>query len=318
MAPLHQPGRVDVHHHAIVPAIAEIMRERKAPNYFTWTLGETLTVMQRSHIGMAVVSNAIPFDIFGSRHAAADAARRANDAIADLARDHPNRFSFFAAVPLPHIDLALDEARYALDELGAAGLIVLPHGGGRYLGDPMFDPFFAELDRRSTTVLVHPLHLPGTSPSDVPPVLADYLLDTTRGAISLINAESLDRFPGVTFILAHGGGFLPYAASRVETLTSEFYGAERTRIGGYVRRFCYDLALSIPSALPTLLQVAGADHILFGTDWCAVPEASVTRASRTLDAYELSVADRVAIDRGNALRILPTLAHKLAVSSHEV
>ncbi|GAA4466197.1 hypothetical protein GCM10023170_076770 [Phytohabitans houttuyneae] len=87
--------------------------------------------------------------------------------------------------------------------------------GGRYLGDPVFDP----LNRRRAVVFVHPDGLPDGD-VQIPGVdefIADFLLDTTRAALSLIASGTLDRYRDLSIILAHAGGFLPYAAGRVES-----------------------------------------------------------------------------------------------------
>ena len=68
----------------------------------------------------------------------------------------------------------------ALDELGADGLILLAHSRDTYLGDPTQAELFTELDRRRAVVLVHPGPLPGPAVPGVPPLAADFLLDTTR------------------------------------------------------------------------------------------------------------------------------------------
>lgn len=124
-------------------------------------------------------------------------------------------------------------------------------------------------------VLVHPMTLPGGPVGAAPPVLADFLLDTTRGAVGLIRSGALDRYPDISFILAHGGGFLPYAASRIEVLGQAFYGIEPARVRAALRRFYYDTALVGESALPSLLAVVNPERILFGTDWCAAPTEPV-------------------------------------------
>lgn len=306
-------GRIDIHHHALSADIIELLRELALPTPVQqWQLGETLDMMDANGIEASVISNVIPCDVLGDAAVAARLARQVNLAAAELVRAQPGRFGFFATLPLPHVDLALDEAAHALDELGADGVTLLPHGGDHYLGAPLFDPLLAELDRRRAVLFVHPLDLPRGSVPGVPSVYADFLLDTTRAAVSLITSGTLARYPGVSVILSHAGGFLPYAASRVEAVANALADVDHDAMWDGIRRFYYDLALSVPSALPSLLAAADPSRILYGTDWSGVPAAVVAQATRALDASAV-INDRArqGINRNNALALLPGLARRL-------
>jgi predicted TIM-barrel fold metal-dependent hydrolase len=217
---------------------------------------------------------------------------------------------------MPYVDAALEQVRYAYEVLGAHGVILIPQSRGRYLGDPSYDPLFAELDRRCAVVLVHPMMLPGTPVAEPPAVLADFLLDTTRGAVNLMLTSTLDRYPNISFILSHAGGFLPYAASRVVALGQRFYGLPPERVEGYLQRFYYDLALAAPSALPSLLAAVPPSQLLFGTDWCAASAEPVAVCTDGLDRSKWVPEEaRAMINRANALRLLPGLARLTAVAA---
>ena len=308
-------GRIDVHHHAILPAIAQLMRDQGAPFVLPWSLPETNAVMEASGMEFAFISNAIPPDFFSSAPVAARFYRRANEAVAQFVAERPAQFGFLAAVPMPYVDEALDELDYVYSQLRADGILLVPHAGTAYLGDPGYEPLFAELNRRKSVVLVHPMALPGTDSMSHPRVaLADFLLDTTRGAINLILSETLDRYPDITFILAHAGGFLPYAAMRVELLGSELFGVDRHRVAEYLQRFYYDTALAGAATLPSLFAAVDPHRIVFGSDWCAAPKIAVETAVAALDGYQGDnfARHRACVDRGNALRLFPEVAHRLA------
>jgi 6-methylsalicylate decarboxylase len=307
------PGRIDLHCHAIVPRIAALMREHGAGFRLPWSMDETLQVMADNEIELGVLSNPIPGDFFDSAARAIRFCQDANDAVADLVRDHPGRFGLLAGLPMPYVDAALEHTAYVLDELGADGVILVPHAGPAYLGDQLFEPLLAELDRRHAVVLVHPVTLPGGAAAAAsPPVLADFLLDTTRGAIGLITSGALDRYRNISFILAHAGGFLPYAASRIDVLGRVLYQLGADQVTTALRRFYYDLALAAPAALPSLLAAVPHDRILYGTDWCAAAAAAARECTQGLDgAPGLTDQDRRMINRENALRLLPRLASRL-------
>jgi 6-methylsalicylate decarboxylase len=309
-------GRIDIHHHALSAEVIELMRERGLPTPAQqWRLDNTLDMMDANKIEASVISNVIPCDVLGDATLAHRLARQVNEAAAEVVNTHPNRFGFFAILPLPHVDLALAEAAYALDELGAEGVALLPHGGEHYLGAALFDPLFAELNRRWAIVLVHPLDLPQGSAPGVPSVFADYLLDTTRAAINLITSGTLARYPHVSIILSHAGGFLPYAATRIEIAAGALANVDHATVWDGIRRFHYDLALSVPSALPSLLAAADPSRILYGTDWSGVPAAVVEHTTRAFDATDLlDEPTRRAINWDNALGLLPGLASRLSTT----
>jgi predicted TIM-barrel fold metal-dependent hydrolase len=83
-------------------------------------------------------------------------ARRINEYTADLVAKRPDRFGHFATLPLADIDGAVAEADYALGTLHADGVVLMASYAGRYLGDPAFEPLWAELDRRHAVVFEHP------------------------------------------------------------------------------------------------------------------------------------------------------------------
>jgi len=307
-------GRIDIHHHALSADIVELMRAIGLPTPSRqWRLDETLDVMDANGIEASVVSNVFPCDVVGDATTAYRLTRQVNEAAADVVRTHPDRFGFLALLPLPHVDLALAEAAYALDELGADGVALLPHGGDHYLGAQLFDPLFEELNRRRALVLVHPQDLPQGSAPGVPSVFADYLLDTTRAAINLILSGTLSRYRDVSIILSHAGGFLPYAATRIEIAAGALATVDQNAVRDGIRRFYYDLALSVPSALPSLLALVDPGRVLYGTDWCGVPASVVERTTRALDeTVMLDEPTRRAINRDNALGLLPGLASRLS------
>jgi 6-methylsalicylate decarboxylase len=313
--------RIDIHHHQIDDQLHATLVQfgllppvpAGGPPFVAWSTDTALAMMDNNRIGAAVLSAPIPDAFFPSAGALSAAARGANEAMAATVAATPNRFGFFAYLPLPHVDLALAELTYALDTLHADGVVLMAHAGGKYLGDSSFDAVFDELNRRGTVVFTHPFELPGGAAPGIYGFLADYMLDTTRAAIRMIQTGTLDRYPNVKIILPHGGGFLPYLGSRLELGQFVGSGADAATIRTSLRRFYYDTAMwTSPYATPSLLRAADPQKIIFGTDFNAVPAVAVNAAAAALDTDPL-IPDvlRVRINRNNALSILPQLAARL-------
>jgi len=234
-------------------------------------------------------------------------ARKVNEFAAELVKDHPDRFGFFATLTLPDVEGAIAEAEYAFDVLGADGVILLANAHGTYLGDATFDPLFVALNERAATIFVHPTELPGPTAAGVPSFAADFLLDTTRAAIKLAMSGTLDRCGRLKIILSHGGGFLPYAAYRFAPLCAPDFTVESGIAS--LRRFYFDTtAASSPSALPSLLAFADPSHITFGTDWPWMPRGSIAAFTGWLDRLDVDADQLHAINRGNAEALFPRLA----------
>jgi predicted TIM-barrel fold metal-dependent hydrolase len=111
-------------------------------------------MMDAAGVDLQVLSASPQLPTFAVESHAVEAARHVNDLYADIVREHPGRFAAFAAVPLPHVEAALDELGRALDDLGMIGAAVATSTLGRSIADPAWDPLFAELDRRGSVLYV--------------------------------------------------------------------------------------------------------------------------------------------------------------------
>lgn len=173
--------------------------------------------MTRAGIASAVLSVSTPGTTFLSDPAqAAELARAVNDYSAALAHAEPGRFGFFATLPMPDTAAVAAEARRSLDDQHADGVVLLANAPGSYLGELGQDELFDVLNQRSAVAFVHPAGLPAPAVPGVAPFAADFLLDTTRAAYLLVRDGIRRRYPDIRFVLAHAGGFVPYAAHRME------------------------------------------------------------------------------------------------------
>ena len=167
-------NRIDVHQHIVPPAYRDWVNEKgfsfggiPIPQ---WELQKTINMMDEHGIATGIVSVSTPGVHFGNDAEARVKAREVNEFAATVAFDRPDRFGFFATLTLPDVEGAIAEAVYALDELHAAGVILLANTRGHYLGEKAFDPLMEELNRRHAIVFVHPSELPGASLPGVPPL----------------------------------------------------------------------------------------------------------------------------------------------------
>lgn len=87
-----------------------------------WSAEQHLQLMDGTGIERAVLTLPAPHPYWGDMEETKRLCRLFNEEAAALCRQHPDRFSFCAVLPLPDVEVAIDEARYALDSLGAVGV----------------------------------------------------------------------------------------------------------------------------------------------------------------------------------------------------
>ena len=318
-------GRIDVHHHMVPPTYASFLRERGlhpgGVDVPRWSPESSLKVMRKNGIDTSILSLSTPGAWFGEDGEARRLAREVNNHAAGVVADHPGRFGFFATLTLPDVRGAIAEAEYALDVLGADGVVLLSNSSGCYVYEPDFAPLLAYLHERRAVVFLHPGELPADPAPGIPSFTADFLLDTVRAATGLVLNGSVERFDGIRWILAHAGGFLPYISYRVlltmlrgEVKLSQARAmVDRKRAVdkrmALLRRFYVDIALSSsPMALPSLLAFADPSRVLYGSDFPFAPSPAVRFMRQEYDDVPLAADVRAAIDHRNATALFPRLA----------
>lgn len=307
--------RIDTHHHVIPPDYRKTLLRaglaeaggRELPE---WSVDVSLQAMAELDVGTAILSVSTPGTAFLPNPAdAAALARDVNDYCAALSAEHPDRYGFFATIPLPDIDEAGREIVRALDDLRADGVVLLANNASTYLGERGQDALFATLDERAAVVFIHPGELPGPTVPDLPPFAADFLLDTTRAAYLLVRNGIRARYPNIRFILSHGGGFVPYASHRMAVAITADTGRSPADVLDDFAGFYFDTALSSSAAaLPTLLAFARPGHITFGSDFPFAPTVAGQLFAAGLETYPgLDAEARADIERRNALTLFPQL-----------
>ena len=307
-----QGSRIDVHHHFYAPEYLEAMGDNaKRPEIRDWTLARTIEEMDKNGVATAMLSLSPP----GFHHAPTDAVRRTaraiNEHAAKIRAGAPKRFGHFASVPMPDVDGTLKEIAYALDQLKADGIQLMTSYGERWPGHPDFDPVFDELNRRKAVVFVHPLS-PACCPNPigwVPPVLTEFVFDTTRTVFSLLFSGTLARCPDIRFVFCHAGGTVPMLAGRATTtgLHRVYAKSLPNGIDHELKKLHYDVALAgNRPALAALFAFVPVSQVLLGSDY---PFGTSTDGIAALEEFGMTPADLAAIYRGNALRLLPRLGY---------
>ena len=313
---------VDVHAHAAVPAVLDVVKgtpfERPAKRQLDGNLGFPVAAarvadMDKDGIDVQVLSiNAFWYA------ADRDLARRIFDVQAAEARGNVQGHSRplhglcagVAAVP----DLAAEQLEHGMKNLGLVGAAIGGSVEGEEIAAAKFDPFWKKAEELQALVFIHPQTAPASTGiskrvqgSGALGNVIGNPLETSIALAHLIFQGTLDRFPNLKICGAHGGGFLPSYAARMDHGCSVFPDqckgpTLKKKPSEYLKQLYFDSLVFTGEALRHLVAEHGASQIMIGTDY-AVPWVKGP-VDHVLNTPGLTDAERIAILGGNAAKLI--------------
>lgn len=272
-------GVWDVHCHNILPSYLEVLAKHDAllDEGFplpAWDADSHMKFMDEAGIKMSVLTMPAPQPWFGDTEESRKVIRQYNEESARLKREHPDRFKFCAALPLPDVDAAIEEAIYALDSLGADGIKLATNSYGQYLGDEALDPLMEVLNERNAVIIIHP-HKPTPVNESliktVPLAAYEYPAETSRAVMNMLARNVLVRYPNLKVVVPHCGSYLPLAIPRMKAILPAMLAKglmQDIDFEGNLSRLYYDLAGGAsPGIIRTMLTITTPDHVLYGSDY---------------------------------------------------
>lgn len=279
------------------PRIEENKAEKTRRLYFTETAGEPfsdvllgrlldtganrLKDMDDACIDMQVLSLTAPgveqFEI----KTAAKLAQQANDALADVIQQKPDRFAGFAALPAKDPDASVKELERAVKELGLIGWKTHSNYGDAYLDDKRFWPILAKAEELDVPIYLHPtapmitqLQTYGFALAGAP---FGFGVETSMAMMRLILSGVFDAFPKLKIILGHLGEGLPFILQRIDFpyVRPHFKNdpGARPELGKkpseYIlnNMFVTTSGNYLPPAFMCTREALGIDRILLATDY---------------------------------------------------
>ena len=298
-------GVVDVHSHIITPEFVSALENEgrlmdegfplpkyDVENHLRWMdeAGVQTSVLTRwmdeAGVQTSVLTLAAP------QPSSAEVVRQTNETAARIRREHPGRFLFCAALPLPNVDAAIREAVYALDTLKADGIKLATNVGGQYLGAPELDTLFSVLNERRAVIILHP-HRPEPVNRQVmqqtPLAMQEYLAETTRAVSNMITRNVLARYNNIKVVVPHCGAYLPLAVPRMKSLTPVM---QANKMVGEIdweanlAALYYDLAgAHTPEVIRMMLTITTPGHLLYGSDYPYVAPQVLTQSLKRMKQY---------------------------------
>jgi aminocarboxymuconate-semialdehyde decarboxylase len=309
---------VDVHAHCAIPEAIALMKVKLAPGTF---FADTLFMSHEARIramdaqGIDVEALSInPYWYGAERDVVQPLIAVQNEKLAEACAANPERFVAFASVALQYPDLAAAQLEEGVKKYGLRGAAVGGSVEGQELADPKFHPFWAKAEQLGVLVFIHPqgsAELTATGRLNGNGILDNVIgnpLETTIALSHLIFEGTLDRFPGLKILAAHGGGYLPSYAARSDAGCRTFpercapSGTLRKPPTEYLRQLYYDSIVFTPEALRHLAAETGPGQIMMGTDY-PYPWTS-TSVDHILSTPGLSDDEKIAMLGGTAAKLL--------------
>ncbi len=271
-------------------------------------IGVRTQVLDDAGIDMQVLTFTAPGTLIETPARSVELAALANDCLATIVRDRSDRYTALGTLPLNEPGACASEFDRVLDELALPGVMLFGNVNGVALSDERFWPLYERASDKNAVLYIHPNFPPGVEAMEeywlMP--LVGFMFDTTLAAAGLVFSGVVERFPGITWVLGHLGGAIPYLVERLDR-GFEAYPECREHISKppseYLKAFYYDTVNFDPAALRLAIEFAGADHILAGSDYPHLI-GSLGKMVESLTAVNVTDADREKIYGGNARRIL--------------
>jgi aminocarboxymuconate-semialdehyde decarboxylase len=274
-----------------------------------WNVERRLEEMDRDQVAVEILS-APPVYSHLDMHTARFC-RLLNDFQAEAARTAPGRFRSFIHLPVHDVPASLQELSRWRGHAEVAGVLFGSNMGGVYPGDASLFPIWEAIHAADFPVFIHPL-APCNPAGPVMPVILLFPGDTATAAASMIYSGLFERFPKLKVILSHYGGGLASLARRLDmAIDIDFFPPGHgqglpERPSQYLPRFYVDTAQGFHRpAFECACAVFGAHHLLYGSDHFFYGSRWREELNHFLASLPLSPAERYALLRGNAEKLLP-------------
>lgn len=238
-----------------------------------------------------------------------------NTHLAEVHAAHPDRMQAFASLALQFPDLAVQQLEDAVRKKGLVGAAIGGSMMGQSFSDEKFHPVWAKAQELGAVLFIHPQSQPELAKRYagngwLSNVIGNPL-DTTIALQHLIFEGTLDKFPTLKILAAHGGGFLPSYAARgdhgcfVSPQNCKADIVLKKQPSEYLNQLYFDAMVFTSEGLRHLVATVGASQVVLGTDhpipWETHP------VDHVLNTASLSEADKIAILGGNAEKLLKVL-----------
>jgi uncharacterized protein len=206
-----------------------------------------------------------------------------NSWITEFCRENPQRLKASALLTLHDVDLAMEEARRVVDELGVTGLSLCPEPvNGRRIHDRYFDPLWAEIERLGVALCFHPPARPnqrqvaneffGHPNANIIALALRNPVELILGISSFCAGGVLEKFPRLRVAFLEGNcSWLPWLLYRLDE-RAELHGPLADvplslKPSEYFLRQCFISVDPDEYLVTDVIGRIGDDNIVISTDY---------------------------------------------------
>lgn len=288
---------VDIHCHCQIYPVSETMRaEAERVGMAALAFGDPLTkevnekqlvnirpkmqslderIADMDRMGIDVQAISVPpyqFYYWADPEIGRQAARDLNNALAETVAKQPDRLVALGTLPLQDTDMAVAELERCIKELGMRGVEISTRVNKDELSAPRLRPFFQKVEELDCLIFIHPegFSQPDRLREHYFINLIGHPIESSLAIGQLVFGGVLDTYPGLKICIAHGGGYVPAYAGRMD---HGYHARPDCRANlseppsTFIRKLYFDTMVFEPDQLSFLIEKYGADHILLGTDY---------------------------------------------------
>jgi len=286
--------KIDIHCHCNTPAANKLVERltppvyRTQPNELTRSINREnarrempkhadvnlrLADMDRMGIDVQAISTGpMQYFYWTEPEVGRATSRLINDNLADIVAKHPDRFVALGTLPMQDSEMALAELERCMGELGMRGVELCTNVNGEELAAPRFEKLFARLEELGAVVFLHPFSYNESERFNDYNFtnLIGHPLDSAIAVGHLIFGGTLERYPGLKIVIAHGGGYAPFYPGRFDhAFHARADGREHISAppSTYLSKLYFDTMVYNPRQVETLVRMWGSDHVVVGTDY---------------------------------------------------
>jgi aminocarboxymuconate-semialdehyde decarboxylase len=331
--------KIDIYNHVLPLAYLDLVKQkykdagmlkRMTGIRVLWDMDARVEMLgQWPEVQQVLTLSSPPPESLGGPEDSPEAARVANDGLAQICAKYTKKFpAFVAALPLNNVQASLAEMDRAVGTLGARGIEIKTNVNGKPLDSPEFFPIFERAtNHHGIPIWMHPIRSANFTDYSAEPKsryeiwqVMGWPYETTAAMARMVFSGLFDRLPDLKIITHHCGGMLPFFAGRAEALWAQLGSrtADEDYSGilkglkkpfmEYFKMFYGDTVLGgSASALRCGLDFFGADHVVFASDCPFDPEGGpmfIREGIRSIEDLNLPDSVRQKIYVENALRLL--------------
>lgn len=273
-----------------------------------WDSKTRLAECEKFQVDVQVLSTVpVMFSYWAEPEDTLDLSHFLNDHLVGIVEQFPKRFVGLGTLPMQAPELAARELERCM-AMGLRGVEIGTHVNNINLDDRSFDPIWEVAQKTGAAIFVHPWDMMGMKQLQKywMPWLVSMPAETSRAICSILMGGVLERFPGLKFAFAHGGGSFPGTLGRIshgfEVRPDLCQTETTTPPAEFVKELYFDSLVHDAKTLEFLLDIVGEDRVALGTDY-PFPLGELS-PGKLIESTDLSAQTKERLLSGTALEWL--------------